>query len=551
MVRNLALKGAAGTIAALVAAAGLVAPASAQVGPQTLDHAGAVIGWGSTNPNFGTPPPTELYTVPADLQGTAFSKVVANSDFTVALTSAGKVVVWGESGAGGANISQIPPSVAAATVADIATGGTWAGAVMTDGRVVVWGVELDTPDPTDVPDGLTGVSKLAMTGGAAAAAIKTNGDVVAWGDSGFGVQNGKPENVGANPKSLVAGQNHYYALKADGTVAAWGDNSNGQTTLPPEVASGNVKDIESRFRGGLALLNDGSLASWGQYAVVDPEFDPYPVLRVPESLEGKNVVAIAAAGTDNLALEADGTVTMWSVITDVVDELSATVPAEITSGDVASLSFGGKYVVAVVTKMLEATKATVSGTPTIGQTLTGTPATFSGAPDATSSQWLADGVAIAGATGNTLALTAAHAGKRITFATTATKAGVDPFVSTSVQSGPVTAPQGPSQPQPRPQALVSSKPTFRVNKAPTSKKTGKATVAVGTVSGRAKATGKATVTIKKGKTTKKISVTLSGGKKSISLPKLKKGTWKVQVSYNGDKNYVAQKSKTINLKIKK
>ncbi len=97
----------------------------------------------------------------------------------------------------------------------------------------------------------------------------------------------------------------------------------------------------------------------------------------------------------------------------------------------------------------------------------------------------------------------------------------------------------------------SKAPTFKATKRPTSKKAGKATVTVSTLSGLAKASGKVTVTLKKGSSSKKVSGTLSGGKRTIKLPKLKKGTWKVTVSYAGDKNYVAQKSKTYSLKIKK
>lgn len=98
---------------------------------------------------------------------------------------------------------------------------------------------------------------------------------------------------------------------------------------------------------------------------------------------------------------------------------------------------------------------------------------------------------------------------------------------------------------------AAGKPTFKASKAPTSKKAGKATVTVTAPSGLAKATGKIRVTLKKGGSTKQVTVTLSGGKRSIKLPKLKKGTWKVTVTYNGDSNYTKGTSKSYKLKIKK
>lgn len=55
---------------------------------------------------------------------------------------------------------------------------------------------------------------------------------------------------------------------------------------------------------------------------------------------------------------------------------------------------------------------TITGTATVGQTLTRTTGTWSGSPTYVT-QWYADGVAIAGATGATYVLKAAQADKRI------------------------------------------------------------------------------------------------------------------------------------------
>lgn len=111
---------------------------------------------------------------------------------------------------------------------------------------------------------------------------------------------------------------------------------------------------------------------------------------------------------------------------------------------------------------------------------------------------------------------------------------------------PAPAPAAP----PAVSKVAPAKVAVKVSKAPTSKKKGKATVTVTASPGRAAASGKVTITVK-GKTTKKISVSLSGGKASVSLPKLKKGTYKVTVAYAGDATYVGATSKSVSLKVKK
>lgn len=73
----------------------------------------------------------------------------------------------------------------------------------------------------------------------------------------------------------------------------------------------------------------------------------------------------------------------------------------------------------------------ITGTATVGQTLTTTNGTWTGVPTPTyTRQWYADGVAISGATGTTRVLAAGEQGKVITVVVTATNsAGVATKVS--------------------------------------------------------------------------------------------------------------------------
>lgn len=729
MVRTLALRSAVGGLAVLVATAGLMAPAQAMSGPPA--PASALVGWGIPDDPPGSGAPVAAYTLPEDLQGTTFTKVIPAGDFTLALTAAGKIAVLGTPGNPSIlPVLDIPSSVASGTVTDITQNDQWAGAVTADGKARVWGLEDDQfQDPTDVPGDLTDVARLAIGAGYHAAAVKTNGDVVMWGYLDDGGNANVPANIGTGVKALVAGSDHYYALKADGNVVAWGKNDKGQTTLPADVSSGgHVEQIESGTKTGLALMDDGSLEEWGQ----DTASNRYPV---PESLSDKNVVQIAAAANMYAALDDTGAITVWGGGTAPAALSGLTVPAELAQGDVAGLGLGSKYLIALVTPTVvetpvaEVNKPTIAGTPTVGQTLTGTPGTFSGDPEEIANQWYAGDEAIEGETGNTLELTAAQVGKTITFRSTATKGEATPVVSTSTATAEVTdavvvpvpvnvvnkptiagtakvgetltgtpgtfsgdptitnqwlangeaisgangtelvltaaqlgrtitfrstatrgedapvvstsvataevasnlpasttsisAPSstygvagkvtvsvssagGPATdgsvfllgtdgwqivPVTAGKAVVTlsktltpnkyeltalyfgsaelassvdtavktvakaktKKPTYKATKTPTSKKTGKATITVPRTSGSLiAASGKVTVTLKKkGQSTKTVKATLSSGKKSITLPKLKKGTWSVVVTYAGDSRYVSQKSSTYSLKIKK
>lgn len=100
-------------------------------------------------------------------------------------------------------------------------------------------------------------------------------------------------------------------------------------------------------------------------------------------------------------------------------------------------------------------------------------------------------------------------------------------------------------------AKAASKTTIKVTKKATRKKTGKATVSIS--GSGVKATGKAKVVIKApGKKTITKKVTLKKGKASVALTKAKKkGTYKLSVSYSGDKKLKAAKKVTKTFKVKK
>jgi thiol-disulfide isomerase/thioredoxin len=77
-----------------------------------------------------------------------------------------------------------------------------------------------------------------------------------------------------------------------------------------------------------------------------------------------------------------------------------------------------------------------------------------------------------------------------------------------------------------------------IAKAPTSKTGGRYKVTITTPKGASAASGKVTIKLKKGKTTKTVTGKLSHGVVTVSLPKLARGTWKVTISWPGDAHYL-------------
>ena len=87
----------------------------------------------------------------------------------------------------------------------------------------------------------------------------------------------------------------------------------------------------------------------------------------------------------------------------------------------------------------------------MGETLTATVNDDDGVPANVQYQWLANGVAIAGATGSSYQLTAAEAGKTITVRATYTDNAQHSEAPTSAATTPVVDPANPNPQPPQPQ----------------------------------------------------------------------------------------------------
>jgi Bacterial Ig-like domain (group 3) len=89
-----------------------------------------------------------------------------------------------------------------------------------------------------------------------------------------------------------------------------------------------------------------------------------------------------------------------------------------------------------------------------------------------------------------------------------------------------------------------------VIKASTIRTAGKYRVKITSPSGKAAATGKVTIKVRKGATTKTITGRLSNGVVTFTVPKLTSGTWKVAISWAGDSDYLAASATGPSIKVK-
>jgi hypothetical protein len=86
----------------------------------------------------------------------------------------------------------------------------------------------------------------------------------------------------------------------------------------------------------------------------------------------------------------------------------------------------------------------------------------------------------------------------------------------------------------------------KITKKPTSKRSGKTSLTLRSVAGGPAVSGKVKVTFsKKNQKTRTKTVTVKNGKGTVTIPRLKKGTWKIAVRYEGTANFAKTATKNI------
>ncbi len=375
--------------------------------------------------------------------------------------------------------------------------------------------------------------------------VDPNDFVVTWSFTTWQDHNfpGVPEGQGLKELNATGDAtvgSPQFLLTDQGNVVAWRSEpqaGGGEATpvpLPASMAAGGVLDIAD-----------------GAYALVEQEAPPALAVTSEPSVSGTARVGQTLTGTPAGFNDASATVTnQWKadgvaiagatgttlVLAAAQAGQAITFESTATRGSDTLTSTSGAYGPVLAAPLAVTSVPTITGTLQVGKVLTGKPASFNDATAVVRNQWKVNGVAVTGATGTTLTLPASFQGRAITFVSTATR-GSDTLVSSSVARGPVAAaPIVRGYPRP---------PTFTLNLRPTSKKGGRATVVVARVTtARPVPTGTVRVILTKGASRKILGGTLSAGRRTVVLPRLAKGTWRVQVAYLGDRYYLPRTTVT-------
>jgi alpha-tubulin suppressor-like RCC1 family protein len=334
----------------LPAGTSVTAVAASRLFNLALTSTGSVLAWGAnfdgqlgdhTTTNSSTPVTVDL---PA---GTHVTAIAAGDDFSLALTSAGSILAWGDdywgelgNGGGGDQLTPVTVDLPAGTrVTAIAAGGDDGLALTSTGSVLAWGrddygqlggggstARDSTPIRVDLPAG-TRVADVAA-GELGGLALTSAGRVLAWGDNTFGeLGNGTTGGISSTPvpvdlpagtavTAIAAGEGHALALTSVGRVLTWGDNEFGQlgigtitggspVPVPVDLPAGIRVTAVAGSQSSLALTSTGTVLAWGDNDYGELGDRGTANSPVPVSVDlpaGTSVTAISAGLKNSLAV---------------------------------------------------------------------------------------------------------------------------------------------------------------------------------------------------------------------------------------------------------
>ncbi|MCK6445275.1 MAG: hypothetical protein L6Q99_02690 [Planctomycetes bacterium] len=232
---------------------------------------------------------------------------------TLALTSDGNVLAWGDETNGQTNVPALPVGK---TYVEISAGGLHSVARLSDGTVVDWG-----NDSWGQLGGTPGLNDfVAIEAGAYHnLGLRQNGNIYAWGYGGGGVLAVPALPSGVTYVEIAAGS-FSLARRSDGSVVAWGPNNYGQTNVPALPSGLTYVEISAGRYHGLALRSDGSVVAWGN--------NSWGQCNVPTLPANVVWTAIRAGWNYSAGKTSDGLIRVWGDTANYKNQVPALAPGQ-------------------------------------------------------------------------------------------------------------------------------------------------------------------------------------------------------------------------------
>lgn len=230
------------------------------------------------------PPTMNMRSVPSELKND-IKMIDSFGSFTIGLSNAGKVYVWGATGVGttGIDMKDVPQEVLDHKIAYIAAGIDHAIAISEEGKVYAWG---------------------ASKNGQYGHNLEQNDKILDMPDE---LINGTIDV--ANIKKVTCGYQASAILMNDGSVYIWG-NKNAYQNLENFTGADNLVDIDFTLNYVVGVTKTGNSIFTGKRGLYDNLRPNLNVKALPSKqyLNGRKIVGVCASSKNLCALLDDGSV---------------------------------------------------------------------------------------------------------------------------------------------------------------------------------------------------------------------------------------------------
>src|SRR5690554_25477 len=325
---------------------------------------------------------------PSKLEEEGVEQLSSGVSFSVALSKAGNVYVWGTEPSYimedySTPVLQIPQEVRDADIQHIAAGDRHVIALDSQNNLYGWGVnnfgQVETTKLLRTKLAQKNVAQLyanEMYSGV----LFEDGEMYNWGSTMVNRVDIIPEEYQGRIKKVSDSGLNVALLLEDGTVGAVGVRGNPFSQIPEKLTDGsvNIVDIAASYRAVAALDDQGELHIWGdvQYDVLDiPEYegnivgmegsknnltllldtgevvywgaDHYGQLDMPRAITGNKAVDVYSDFFQNYAVMEDGSIVAWGNDGFLFgsDEMGRDIATRVIHGGRISLQVGAIAVV--------------------------------------------------------------------------------------------------------------------------------------------------------------------------------------------------------------